>query len=35
MYYQLAAEQAGRFTWEALEQGPERWRVRIGRTDAA
>jgi uncharacterized protein (DUF2249 family) len=35
LYYQFAAEQAGRFTWEALEEGPERWRVRIGRTQAA
>jgi cytochrome P450/uncharacterized protein (DUF2249 family) len=29
--YQLAAEQPGTFTWDDLEQGPERWRVRIGR----
>ena len=35
LYYQFAAEQAGRFTWETLEEGPERWRVRIGRTQAA
>ena len=34
LYYQLEAEQAGRFTWEPLEEGPERWRVRIGRTQA-
>ena len=34
LYYQFAAEQEGRFTWDALEEGPERWRVRIGRTDA-
>jgi uncharacterized protein (DUF2249 family) len=32
LYYQLEAEQAGRFSWEYLEQGPEAWRVRIGRT---
>ncbi len=31
LYYQLAAEQAGTFTWEYLEQGPDVWRVRIGR----
>lgn len=31
LYYQFAAEQADRFTWEYLEQGPEVWRVRIGR----
>ncbi|HEY3452561.1 MAG TPA: DUF2249 domain-containing protein [Myxococcales bacterium] len=31
LYYQLAAEQAGRFSWDYLAQGPEVWRVRIGR----
>lgn len=31
LYYQLAAEHAGEFTWEYLEQGPEVWRVVIGR----
>jgi uncharacterized protein (DUF2249 family) len=31
LYYQLEAEQTGRFSWEYLEQGPEVWRVRIGR----
>ena len=29
--YQFAAVHAGEFTWEYLEQGPEVWRVRIGR----
>lgn len=29
--YQFEAEQAGRFTWEYLQEGPEDWRVRIGR----
>jgi uncharacterized protein (DUF2249 family) len=29
--YQFEAEHAGAFTWEYLEQGPEAWRVRIGR----
>jgi uncharacterized protein (DUF2249 family) len=29
--YQFAAEHAGQFTWDYLEQGPEVWRVRIGR----
>ncbi|WP_209370944.1 DUF2249 domain-containing protein [Brevibacterium renqingii] len=33
LYYQFVAEQAGKFTWDALEEGPERWRVRIGRTE--
>ena len=31
LYYQLNAEQAGQFTWEYLEQGPETWRVRVGK----
>lgn len=35
LYYQFAAEQPGTFTWEYLEQGPEVWRVRIGRMRAA
>jgi len=29
--YQFEAEHAGQFTWDYLEQGPEVWRVRIGR----
>ena len=33
--YQFEAEQAGQFTWEYLESGPEVWRVRIGRPAAA
>lgn len=32
LYYQFQAERPGQFTWEYLEQGPEVWRVRIGRT---
>jgi uncharacterized protein (DUF2249 family) len=32
LYYQLEAEQTGRFSWEYLEQGPQVWRVQIGRT---
>ncbi|HEX5466607.1 MAG TPA: DUF2249 domain-containing protein [Candidatus Limnocylindrales bacterium] len=32
LYYQFAAEHAGAFSWDYLEQGPEVWRVRIGRT---
>ncbi len=31
LYYQFAAEHADDFTWDYLEQGPEVWRVRIGR----
>lgn len=32
LYYQLEAEQTDKFTWEYLEEGPEAWRVKIGRT---
>lgn len=32
LYYQLAAERPGTFTWDYLEHGPDVWRVRIGRT---
>ncbi len=35
LYYQFAAEHAGQFDWEYLEQGPEVWRVRIARSPAA
>lgn len=31
LYYQFQFEQEGRFTWEVLEEGPDAWRVRIGR----
>lgn len=34
LYYQLDAEHTGTFSWDYLEQGPEVWRVRIGRTAA-
>jgi uncharacterized protein (DUF2249 family) len=33
LYYQFAAEHAGRFDWEYLESGPEVWRVRIGKRE--
>ena len=29
--YQFEAERPGTFTWDYLEEGPEAWRVRIGR----
>lgn len=32
LYYQFRFEREGEFTWEYLEQGPEAWRVRVGRT---
>jgi uncharacterized protein (DUF2249 family) len=31
LYYQFKFEREGQFTWEYLEQGPDVWRVRIGR----
>jgi len=31
LYYQFQAEQTGKVNWQYLEQGPEVWRVRIGR----
>jgi uncharacterized protein (DUF2249 family) len=35
LYYQFKFEYEGQFSWEYLEQGPEAWRVRIGRVVAA
>jgi uncharacterized protein (DUF2249 family) len=32
LYYQFQAEHTGQFFWDYLEQGPEVWRVRIGRS---
>jgi uncharacterized protein (DUF2249 family) len=32
LYYQFAAEHPNQFTWDYLEQGPEVWRVRIGKS---
>jgi uncharacterized protein (DUF2249 family)/hemerythrin-like domain-containing protein len=31
LYYQLSAEYAGELLWQYLEQGPEVWRVRMGK----
>lgn len=31
LWYQFEAEHAGAYSWAYLEQGPEDWRVRIGR----
>ncbi len=31
LYYQFQAELTGKFSWEYLEEGPEVWRVRIGK----
>lgn len=35
LYYQFEAEHSGEFSWDYLEQGPEVWRVRVGRVAAA
>lgn len=34
LWYQFDAEHKGEFTWDVLEDGPEDWRVRIGRIAA-
>jgi uncharacterized protein (DUF2249 family) len=34
LWYQFEAEHAGAYAWDYLEQGPEVWRVRIGRPAA-
>jgi uncharacterized protein (DUF2249 family) len=31
LYYQFQAEHTGQFSWNYLEEGPQVWRVRIGR----
>lgn len=31
LFYQFQAELTDQFTWDYLEQGPQAWRVRIGR----
>lgn len=31
LYYQFDAEHTDEFEWEYLEEGPEVWRVRIGK----
>lgn len=34
LYYQFEAEKTGEFSWDYLEEGPDTWRVRIGKTGA-
>jgi uncharacterized protein (DUF2249 family) len=34
LWYQFEAEHKGAYSWDYLEQGPEVWRVRIGRPGA-
>ena len=31
LYYQLTAERPGQLAWTYLQQGPEVWRVQVGR----
>jgi len=35
LYYQFLHEREGQFSWEYLEEGPETWRVQIGRIASA
>jgi len=35
LYYQFAAEHAGEFTWNYLQEGPEVWEVEIRKTGVA
>lgn len=32
LYYQFKFEKEGQFTWDYVEQGPEVWRVQVGKT---
>jgi uncharacterized protein (DUF2249 family) len=34
LFYQFSAERQGEFAWTYLEQGPDTWRVRIGKPAA-
>lgn len=31
LYYQFNAERNGQFSWEIIEEGPEVWKVNIGK----
>lgn len=35
LYYQFMHERDGQFSWKYLEEGPETWRVQIGRVAPA
>ena len=35
LFYQFQAESKNEFTWDYLEQGPDVWRVRIGKSPNA
>jgi uncharacterized protein (DUF2249 family) len=32
LYYQFKYEHEGQFSWEYLQQGPDVWQVRVGKT---
>ncbi|HEX7409284.1 MAG TPA: DUF2249 domain-containing protein [Candidatus Binatia bacterium] len=32
LYYQFKYEHEGQFSWEYLQQGPDVWEVRVGKT---
>ena len=34
LYYQLEAERPGQLAWSYVEQGPQVWRVQVGRVAA-
>jgi len=34
LYYQFEAEHTGQFSWNYLQQGPQIWQVKIGRSVA-
>ena len=34
LHYEFQAERAGQFTWTALEEGPQVWRIAIGKPAA-
>jgi uncharacterized protein (DUF2249 family) len=33
LFYQFKFEREGQFTWDYLEEGPQVWRVRIGKPE--
>lgn len=35
LHYQLQAQYPGQFSWTYIEAGPEVWRVKLGRAEAA
>jgi uncharacterized protein (DUF2249 family) len=35
LYYQMEAEYPGQFSWTYVEQGPQVWRVKIGKVAKA